>query len=171
METVIVALVAIALILFGVMELSQTALLSVDTVGMSWRDMEDLAEERARTQLSLVDTSSQGAGAIVEATLANDGTTKLGSFTKWDVMIQYYDSSGNYHIGWLPYTTGEPVDNQWTVEGIFMEAPSQPEIFEPGMLNPGEQVVIKARISPSAVVTETMMVVSTPNGVTASIVF
>lgn len=171
METVIVSVVCIALILFGAVSLAHSALLAADTVGTSWREMESSAGERARTELSLLDTSSEEQGAVLEVTLENEGSTRLSGFPGWDVVIQYYDSDGDYHIQWLPYSASEPGANQWTVSGIFMEAPKTPEIFEPGILNPGEEVVIRARVSPPVEEQETMMVVSTPNGVVTSITF
>ena len=48
METLFTAIVAIALIVMAVLTLSQSALSSVDSVGVSWREMESVAEERAR---------------------------------------------------------------------------------------------------------------------------
>jgi len=172
METLFTTIVAIALIVMAVLTLSQSAISSVDSVGVSWREMESVAEERARTELSLIGTATESSGAIAKVTLENSGSAKLDSFDRWDVVIQYYDSGGNYHMRWLPYTSNpDPGANQWTVQGIYMNAISDPELFEPDILNPGEEIVLKARISPSVVVTQTMMVLVTPNGVSTTAIF
>jgi len=172
METLFTTLIAIALILLAVLTLSQSALSSVDAVGVSWREMKAVAGEQARTGLSLIGTATEDSGAIAKVTLENEGSVKLDSFDRWDVMIQYYDSDGDYHIRWLPYTSNsDPGANQWTVQGIYLNATSDPELFEPDILNPGEEVVLKARLSPSVVVTQTMMVVATANGISATAIF
>ena len=172
METLFASLISVALILFGALSLSQSALSCVDAVSVSWREMKAVAGERGRTELTLLDTASEESGAIAKVTLENQGSVKLTSFPRWDVMIEYYDSSGNYYIRWLPYTSSaDPGENQWTVQGVYLNSPTDPEIFEPGILNPGEEVVITARITPTVVVTKTMMVVATPNGITAAAVF
>ena len=169
MESLFTALVAIALIVMAVLTLSQGALSSVDSVGVSWREMESAAEDRARTELSLIGTTTESSGAIAKVTLENTGAARLDSFDRWDFVIQYYDSGGDYHMRWLPYTSNsDPGANQWTVQGIYLNAISDPELFEPDILNPGEEIVLKARLSPSVVVTQTMMVVVTPNGISTT---
>ena len=172
MESLFPTLIAIALILMAVLTLSQAALSSVDAVGVSWREMKATAGDRARTELSLIGTATESSGAIAKVTLENEGSAKLDSFDRWDVLIQYYDSAGDYHIRRLPYTSNsDPGANQWTVQGIYLDATSDPELFEPDILNPGEEVVLKARLSPSVVVTQTMMVVVTPNGISTTAIF
>ena len=172
METLFTAIVAIALILMAGLTVSQGALSSVDAVGVSWREMTAVAGERGRTELSLIGTATESSGAIAKVALENEGSAKLDSFDRWDVMIQYYDSSGDYHIRRLPYTSdADPGANQWTVQGIYLNATTDPELFEPDILNPGEEVVLKARLSPSVVVTQTMMVVATANGISATAIF
>ena len=105
--------------------------------------------------------------------LANSGQTKLSDFSRWDVIVQYYDDGGSYHVRWLPYTDGNPSDNEWTVKGIYLNAGSQtPEVFEPGLLNPGEEMITEAKLSPSVgVETTNLVITSTPNGIPASITF
>ena len=169
METPIAILIAVALVIYAAVTLGGEALRAVDTVGTCWRQMEHATEERSRTQLSLTGSEEEEAGAVLKVTVANQGSLKLHSFSSWDVLVQYYDSGGGYHIKWLPYTSSaDPGANQWTVQGLYLDAPTDAEIFEPGILNPSEELVLKARVSPSAVMTRTLMVVGTPNGVTTS---
>jgi len=169
MESTIAILIGVALMVYGAVTLGGEALRAVDTVSVSWRAMESVAGERSRTEVSLTETQTEEAGAVLKVTLVNDGSQKLHSFSKWDVMIQYYDVGGDYFIRWLPYTSSaDPGANQWTVSGLYVNAPTDAEIFEPGILNPGEELLLKARVSPAAVVTQTMMIVGTSNGVTTS---
>ena len=104
----------------------------------------------------------------------DDGQVALGKFSDWDVMLQYYDAGGAYAIKWLPYTSSSaPGTDQWIVDGIFLdEQTSKAEVFEPGVLNPGEEMVVLAQVSPSfGVGTNNLATVSSPNGVAVSMTF
>lgn len=125
-----------------------------------------------RTNLTTV-SASQPSSDIVEVTLRNSGQTKLGDFDRWDVIGQYYDSGGTYYIKWLPYTDGVLGNDQWRKKGIYLSAANQTaEVFEPGILNPGEEMVIEAKLSPAVGAgTTNLAVISTPSGIPASIAF
>jgi hypothetical protein len=102
--------------------------------------------------------------------LENTGQTKMADFEKWDVIVQYYDGSGAYHVEWLPYSATGGATNKWGVGWIHLDA--QPEKFEPNVLNPGEQIMIKTWLDPAVGAgTTNMVVVSTPSGVTSSTYF
>ena len=173
METVIVSLICIALMVVGGMTMSQGFLSSVDTSMVGWEDMGETNEEIMRTQLSILSTDNPKPRDILEVTLSNSGQIKTTDFVKWDVVVQYYDDGGGYYVRWLPYTEGTPVNNEWTVGGIYVDAEDEtPEAFEPGILNPGEEMVIQATLNPpTGSETTNMVVVSTPNGVSTSAPF
>lgn len=65
------------------------------------------------------------------------------------------------------------VINGWTVEGIYLDAGgSVVEVFEPGIFNPDEEMVIQVKIDPAVGGgTTNMVTLSTPNGVSASAAF
>ena len=169
METAIVSLICIALIVFGGMTMSQGFLSSVDSTTAGLEEISNRGEEIMRTELSTVNATLQSS-SLLEVRLQNDGQTKLASFSKWDVIVQYYDSGGSYYVKWLPYTEGTLGDNEWQKTGIYLDG--QAETFEPGILNPGEEVRIKAKLNPSVGSgTTNLVVVSTPNGIPASIAF
>jgi hypothetical protein len=109
----------------------------------------------------------------VEVALRNSGQTKLGDFARWDVIVQYYDSGGTYYVKWLPYIEGTPGDNEWRKKGIYLNSENlTAEVFEPGILNPGEELVIEAKLNPPVGVgTTNLVVTSTPSGIPASITF
>ncbi|MDD5093383.1 MAG: hypothetical protein PHV74_03250 [Dehalococcoidia bacterium] len=174
METILIAVVCIALILFGALTLSQVSLSSTDEISIAWRQMEDNSGDIARTEITSMGAETQNAGAIVELTLENTGETKLRSFEKWDVIIQYHDDPNNdIFIKRVPYAEAAPADNEWTVEGIYMDAGTgTPEVFESGIFNPDEEMVIRMQLSPTILAgTTNTITVATPNGVSASAIF
>lgn len=170
MDTAITSLICIALIVFGGMTMSRGFITSVDSTAAALDKMGQRDEKIMRTELTPTDTDLQSQGTILDVYLTNSGRTKLADFSKWDVIIQYYAQGGVYHVKWLPYTSGAPDNNQWTNNGIYLDAIA--EVFEPNILNPGERIVIRAKLSPAVGTSTTnLVVISTPNGVPASIVF
>ena len=105
--------------------------------------------------------------------MRNTGSTKLSDFAEWDVIVEYYQDSGDMVMAWLPYTTGALNDNQWQVAGIYMDAASlSSEVFEPNILDPGEEMVVRLKVQPSVGLTTTNRIsLGTANGVTASTIF
>ncbi len=169
METVLISLLCIALIVFGGMTMSQGFMTSVDASTTGLEEIGQRDENIMRTEIKPVG-ASQPANNTLELTLQNSGQTKLADYDKWDVFVHYYDAGGNYHTRWLPYTTGTLNDNEWEVTGI--ELNGSPEIFEPNVLNPEEQMTIQAQLNPAVGNNTTnMVVVATPSGVTASTYF
>ena len=146
MESAIVSLICIALIVLGGMTLSQSFLSSLDSSSVGLEEMSERAEEIIRTELTPL-TAVQPSADTLEVTLRNSGQTKLSTFARWDIIIQYYDSGGTYHVEWLPYTEGTPGNNEWTDKGIYLDAgKATPEAFEPGILNPGEEIVLEVKL-------------------------
>jgi len=169
METIITGLIITSLLLLVALTLAEVFLSSQDAILESWREMEERLEERARTDLSAVGAQTISIGEVVEVTLRNDGDTKLADFEQWDVILQYYDSGGSYHTEWYPFGSGT---NEWYVCDIFLEAPTVDEVFDTGILNPGEEAVIWVLVSPSVGTgTTNLATIATPNGITASTVF
>lgn len=169
METAITGLIIITVLMLAVLTLSHSFLSSQDAVLESWREMEERLGERARTDLSPVSAGTISAGAVVEVTLRNEGDTKLADFDQWDVILQYYDGGGQYHLDWYPFGPGQ---DQWSVYDIFLDAPTVPEAFDPDILNPGEEVVIWISVSPAVgSPTTNLVTIATPNGISTSTVF
>ena len=169
METAIVSLICIALVIFGGMTMSQGFLSSVDSTTTGLEEISNRGEEIMRTELSTVNTTMPAANRL-QVTLDNNGQTKLAEFDKWDVIVQYYDSSGTYYVKWLPYNEGTLGDDEWQKAGIYLDG--QAETFEPGILNSGEEIKIEAQLNPAVGAgTTNLVVVSTPNGIPASITF
>jgi hypothetical protein len=169
METVIVSIICIALVMFGGMAMSQGFMTSVDTSTTGLGEIGQRDETIIRTELSVVSVSLPSANTL-EIILENSGQVKLANFDKWDIIVQYYDGTGGYYAEWLPYTQAALGDNEWELAWIRLNGAA--ELFEPGVLNPKEQMMIRARLNPAVGTNTTnMVVVATPSGVTASAYF
>lgn len=170
MATVVVSIICIAMIIVGGITMSQGILTSADTTALSVEEITIREGELNRTSLDAVRAAELSWSDLLRFTVINTGQTKLANFDKWDVIVHYYDDSGNYHTKWLPYTDGMPADDQWQAARIGLNGPT--DFFEPGILNPSEELVILARTSPlSGNATVGNITISTPNGVYDSISF
>jgi hypothetical protein len=172
METVIVSIICIALVVFGGMTMSHGFMTSVDAGTAGLEQVGNRNETIMRTELTPVSTNVTlvSGPSPLEIVLENKGQTKMADFEKWDVIVQYYDGSGNYSVKWLPYSASGGGTNEWGVGWIHLDG--QPEKFEPNVLNPGEQIMIQTWLDPSVGAgTTNMVVVSTPSGVSSSTYF
>jgi hypothetical protein len=174
MENVLVALVIIFLVLFAALTLGNAIFSTQDMLNASQAETETRLQEQSRTQLALVDVKTH-AGTQAEITLRNTGSVKLADFDQWDVIVQYFDDAApaGYHIDWLPYTATLVGADQWTVQGIYSDVTiDAPEVYEPHIFNPGEQAVLDVRLSPPiAAGTYAQLVITAPNGATATTIF
>jgi hypothetical protein len=170
MESLISVIVPIILLLVGGLSLFQTTVSTQDEIMQSWQEMAERVEEQDRTILTPISGTIKNAGSIVEVTLRNDGSAKLADFDDWDVILQYYSDVLTYETDWYPYAEGLLGNNQWATAGIYMDAQSATaEVFEPGILNPGEELVLNIRVMPSIGMTTTNLItISTENGIQAS---
>jgi hypothetical protein len=169
METAFVSLICIALMVVGGMTMSNGFLSSIDNTSANIETISQRDEEIMRTNI-LVLVTNQTAPDTLVVSLRNNGQTKLGSFNKWDIIVHYRGSSGLDYVTWLPYTESSPGNNQWNVRGIYMDSSSMtPEVFEPGLLNPDEEMLIGCKLSPPVGPdTVNLVCISTSNGVTTS---
>ena len=170
METAMVSLICIALVVFGGMTMSRGFLTSVDSSATGLENMSDRHEQIMRTELSPASTSINAGRDTLYINLENTGQTKLADFDKWDVIVQYYDDSATYYTKWLPYNGGVLGNDEWQVEWIHLDGGD--EIFELNVLNPGEEIQIKAQLSPIVGAgTTNLVIIATPNGITLSTAF
>ncbi len=133
---------------------------------LDWLAMQQRSEQRMQTQMEPVTAETVSNGAVVELALANTGQTMLADFDQWDVIVQYESVQG-YVVDWLPYVEGEPGLDEWTVVGVYLDAASATaEIYDPGIVNNGEEVLLRLRLSSPVKVGSTNLArVVTPNGV------
>ena len=125
-----------------------------------------------RTEISTLAATWQPLTNTLDVSLSNSGQVKLANFSGWDVIVQYFTNS-TLQVRYLTYTNGTLGNNQWVKEGIYEDAAaSDPEVFDPGILNPGEDLVIQAKLDPGVDQdTTNLVVISTPNGIPTSMSF
>lgn len=170
METAIPALIIIMLIIAGTLTLTHGFLAAQDAMQESWREMEERMAERTRTRVSTVGAQATDLGATVVVTLSNAGETKLADFEQWDVILEYTGSDSQHYTEWYPFGLGQ---NEWTKTGIYLDASTgSGEVFDKGILNPGEEMVLRMSLSPGVgSPTTNLVTVATPNGISASTAF
>ncbi len=162
METLLVSLVSLALIIVSSVTMAINTLQSTNKAADSWKQMETQSSEIIRTDIVALPPQNYAGGAI-DLTVENGGQTNLSNFNQWDVIVQYQTGGVTY----LTYTPNYPPggDNEWTVEAIYSSGET-PEIFDPGVLDPGEHMVVAIVINPEIETGETCKItISTPNGV------
>jgi hypothetical protein len=170
MAAVVVAIVCIAMIVVGGMTLSQGILTSADAAAISAEAISVREGEMMRTDLDIVRAAQLSWADYLRVTVKNKGQTKLASFDKWDAIVSYLDSANASHSTWLPYTAILPGDNEWQKTRIGLDGPT--EFFEPGILNPDEEMVILAHLNPPPKAGSSGDVsLATPNGVYSSMSF
>ncbi len=159
-----------------VLMLGSATIGSADTVLVAWEVMVDRNTERQRTELMLLTADLVATSTDVDVSLRNSGQTLLRDFEHWDVTMQYYATSSNQNLEllYVPYVaTSTPSSGEWTVEDIYLSvASSTPEVYDPDVLNPGEELVVRIKIDPTIPTsTDNLITISTPNGVTISAPF
>jgi flagellar protein FlaF len=165
METAITALIVISVLMFSIFALSERSLSSQAALAESSRQMQERVGERARTSLATVEARTINSGNNVQVTLKNTGQTKLADFDQWDVFLQYTDAASGYHVDWY-------ASNKWTQQIYLSTLPLTPEIFEPGILDPGEEMAVTVNVAPAVGTgTTNLATIVTFNGIRASAVF
>lgn len=164
MATLVVSIICIAMIVTGGVILTQGMLNSADVTAGSVAGICVMEGELARTSLDACRAEYLSWSDLLRVTVRNTGQVKLARFDEWDLFLAYEDNAGESLSAWLPCTTGTPGENEWQNAGIGLDGPV--EFFEPGILNPGEQVMILANPAPSAGANTTGVVnIASPNGV------
>jgi hypothetical protein len=170
MAAAIVTIVCVAMVVVGGMTLSQGILTSADAAAISVDSISVREGDIMRTGLDTIRAAELSWGDYLRVTVKNSGQTKLASFDKWDVIVSYTDAAGATFSSWLPNTDTLPGANQWQQAGIGLDGPT--EFFEPGILNPSEEMVILARLNPlPGAATSGVVSITTPNGVHDSVSF
>jgi hypothetical protein len=164
MVVAIVTIICIAMIVVGGMTLSQGILTTADTSAVSVESISVREGEIMRTDLYVTRAEQLTWSDYFRATVRNTGQTKLASYDKWDVILSYIEGGGSTYSRWLPYTASTPGNNEWQKARLGLNGPL--EFFEPGILNPGEEMVILAKLDPAISSNATGDITfTTPNGV------
>lgn len=162
METAIVALISTALIILSSVVMMTSTLQSTSKMAASLQAMNSEFDLISATSISA--SSADYYGGAISLSVYNGGQSNLWNFSQWDIIAQYDDGEATY----LAYTTGTVAgDNQWAVTGIDI-AGGLPEIFDPGILNPGEYLQLQVELVPELEVGQSArLTIATPDGVRA----
>lgn len=163
MDSILVSVVSLALIIVSSVTMTCYTMQSTNSLSDSWKQMEERSHNISRTDIT-VEPPDDYTGGVIDLTVINEGQISLSEFPRWDVIVQY--TGGN--VTYLTYTDSYPPgDDEWTVYGIYLYGGGA-EVFDPGILDSGEQMVLSIVINPEPEIDETCRItVSTPNGVKA----
>lgn len=118
--------------------------------------------------------SATVSGADVDIVIENRGRLKYAEpgFSDWEVIVRYQDSGGTERIEYISYAS-VLASGKWTVQQIYLDEPNlTAEIYEPGILNDDEEMVIRARLSNApGPGTTNLVTVAPPEGGEAQIFF
>ena len=155
MENAITGLIIIGVLILALLGLSEQSLSAHANISEAIRQMQDRLVKRGRTDITPVTAATLMSPDYVQV--------KLADYNHWDAIIQYADVVGVNHVDWYGYPTG------WT-ETIDQDG--QPEVFERGILNPGEEIVLTIHLPADVQIGSiNRAIIATPNGITASTIF
>ena len=170
METIIVAILSIALMVVGGMTMSRGFISTAESASAGIKQLQANNAQILRTDLAVENGSLSTSGDVITFMIKNTGQTKLYDYTKWDFIVQYTDAYGQAYSMWLPYSVNGLSANVWSIGGLYIDvAQNLTEQFDPGILDPSEEMVLSAQLSPPAGDTSAVQVtLSTSNGIQVS---
>ena len=175
METALAGLIISIVLIFALLTLSQTALTTQDLLVVGEQEMQTRLTDQARTDLEIVSAQVISPGTSIQMMVRNTGDVKLADFDEWDMILEYYRPTGvyTYTVNWLPYTAATLQADEWTVDAIYVGGGSyQPEVFDLGILNPGEEMAVEVSVaSPVAADSVNRVTIGAANGVKSSAYF
>ena len=172
MSSAIATLMMVALMLATVSLLAQGSFTAMAQLSDAWTSEEERRLVDART--SVTSGGITYATPSVDVTVVNNGDESIRGFSKWDVIVQYYETDGTYRSVWVPYVSGtSPGDGQWAITGIYLDAATlKAESTQPGILDPSEELILRVSVTPAADSTaNNRVIISTANGITMSAPF
>jgi hypothetical protein len=172
MSNAIVSLILVALMITTGLSLSKTVLNSFNNMNSSWQKAEETRIRTFRTDIAVID--AQMSSELLSIYLNNSGQEPLYGFSDWDVIAHYYDQNGKYYISHLAYAgTPAPQNNEWALNTIYVNKDlTQSEVFQPGIIDPGEVAKIQIKLFPSpGNETTGWIILATRDGITTSVQF
>ena len=164
MENALVAIISTVLIILSSVIMMMSTLQSTSKMAASWQVMNTEFNNIRTTAISV--TANDYTGGTIVLSVNNDGQCNLYDFSEWDVIAQF-ENGGATYLGFAAGTIAGT--GQWAVTGIEM-GHGQPEIFDPGILNPNEHLMLQlnldSELSPGQ---SARITVSTPSGVKAQV--
>ena len=164
MDSILPALLAVAILILASLMLGRSSFTSIRVVTDAWHDAEERSVERVRSDITI--TSITSGGSTVNVTVRNDGATPVVDFSRMDLVVQYSAGASSY-TKYLDYTTeSSPQPNDsWRVVSI------NNDVIDPRILNTGENMSIQIELSPSPGAGSHWLQVTTELGISASLFF
>lgn len=172
MHVAIIFLFTSSLIIAVVMAFGEDMIDTYSTLTNRWDTLNGEWEERSNTQINAESGGTVTEGLSISMIVRNTGRVALEKFGDWDVILEV-PRDPEQGIYYLSYTTDDHLcPNEWFVKGTYRDASSStPETVGPGMLDPGEEMVIQAlpriQVEAGTYVRATVM---TPNGIGAQLI-
>ncbi len=172
MGTAAVALIAFAVVIgasfTAIGDLTGISASSADSLRASWSEAERIVDS------NIEPTSASSTGTDVDVVISNSGRLKYAepTLSEWVVIVRYDDGGGTSHIEYLSYAETLSTGS-WTVQQIYLDQSTlTTEVYEPDVLNPNEEMVVRARLAntPGAA-TVNQITVSPPEGPRKSVHF
>lgn len=153
MTNAITALLAVAVLLWGVGTFTQTIVSQTNRSVAAWQQSEQSMLARRDTDIKVdwVNATSSSATSSISVLIDNTGTQSLSQFSSWDFIFRYFDQSNQLHVAYVTYTDSSTLaNNQWNMQGIYQnEATGTREVIQPGIFDPGEQMLVDVQLSTS----------------------
>ena len=140
MENAIPSLLIGALLIVASTMIARSGLKSYDDVGTSVKEMHLRMVDQLQSRLTISSVTVDAGGGGLTVNLANVGQTRVATFNRVDLILTYYTSPTTRVTTWLPYDAGVSA-NSWTITSITND------VYEPGILNPGETAVVHVTLS------------------------
>lgn len=149
MDSILSGLVILLLFLLAAFTLTARFFDAQQDIQTAWQEMENRMDEQDRAAITPVEAQIASGGTVAELTYRNTGSTRFVDFETWDVIVQYAtEDAGTSLIRWVPEDKSAAA-NTWKVSGIYHDAVHLiPEVQEPDILNPGEEIVLHVQIQP-----------------------
>ncbi len=162
MENAIVAIISTMLIIISSLMMTMSTLQSTSQMAAAWQSMNTTFNNMRSTSISAEGYGDYN-GDDIWIKVTNDGQCNLYDFDRWDVIAQYDDGTSVY----LTYLESGTIEaNQWTIAGIYTVM-DYPDIFDPGILNPEEYMLMQVDMTPEINVNESARItISTSSGIT-----
>ncbi len=151
MSTLIVALFAVMIILAAMAGYATSTVRSQDQINYSVKVTRDTAGDISRTSVSSLGATVT-TNTRLDFTLKNVGQSNFRQVSDWDLIVWYHGATGNgLEIDRLTYTTSaSPSAGEWTLTGIYEDAGTlNPEVYQPGIVNPSEEFIVRAELGPA----------------------
>jgi hypothetical protein len=131
MESILTSLFPGVMLIISTLVMVTTSLFSLSKISDSFQSLQQQAATFQRSALSV--TLNQLLTDSVELDVQNAGEVNLDDWPHWSVLLELQGGG----ITYLTQGTNPPAPGQWALDGIYLPNDTQ-EVFDPGILNPGE---------------------------------